>query len=92
MGSDVILILEFRNPVKFKNGYLAECSFPIGKNPTVMISDIAKDWQLPLFGTKDIGNPKLKTMTRADFHKTFKITHIKEIIGYGISQEGNKKG
>lgn len=80
---EVILILEFRNPVTFKNGYLAECIFPIGKNPKVQITDIAKDWQLPLEGIDNkFNNPKIKEMTRADFHKTFKITSIKQITGY----------
>ena len=73
---DIKLILEFKKPVDFKNGYIAECSFPIGKNPLVMITDVSRDWQLPLTGTKDIGNPKLKTMPRKLFHETFKVTHI----------------
>lgn len=78
---DVILILEFRNPVTFKNGYFAEVMFPIGKNPMVQITDISKDWQLPCGGVTFI-NPKLKEMSRKDFYKTFKITGIKEITGY----------
>ncbi|MES3018218.1 MAG: hypothetical protein V4721_10585 [Bacteroidota bacterium] len=79
---EVVLILEFRKPVNFKNGYIAECHFPIGKNPLVMITDVSKDWQAPILGTKDIGNPKLKRMPRKLFHETFKITHIKSIVGY----------
>lgn len=84
---DVTLILEFRKPVNFKNGYLAETHFPIGKNPTVVVSDISKDWQKPFCGGHDIGNPKVKQMDRKKFHETFKITHIKQITGYPY---GNK--
>ena len=73
------VILEFIKPVNFKNGYIAECKFPIGENPLVMVSDVSKDWQLVGI---DIGNPKLKTMDRKTFDNTFKITHIKKITGY----------
>ena len=52
-----------------------ETRYPIPKaNIIVMISDIKKDWQSPLAGTKDIGNPKLKDMSREDFEKTFEIS------------------
>lgn len=76
------VILEYTIPVNYKNGYIAECEFPIGDNPLVMVTDVSKDWQLPLLGTKDIGNPKLKTIPRKIFDRTFKITHIKKITGY----------
>jgi len=76
------VVLEFIKPVNFKNGYLAECRFPVGDSPEVWVHDITKDWQLPLTGIKDIGNPKHKVMDRKTFDKTFKITHIKKTVGY----------
>ena len=73
-------ILEFKKPVNFKNGYIAEVQLPLSENPTVMITDVAKDnWQLPCAGTNDTGNPKLKTMSKEDFEKTFTITHTREL-------------
>lgn len=61
---------------------MIETKYPIpNENITVMISDIRKDWQLPLAGTKDIGNPKLKEMNREDFEKTF------EILSYAVQEE-----
>ncbi len=73
----IILYLEFKKPVNFKNGYIAKCLYPIGKNPVVEITDIAKDWALNLVGVKNrYNNPKLKEMTRNEFHQTFKITQV----------------
>jgi len=61
---------------------MIETKYPIpNENITVMISDIRKDWQLPLAGTKDIGNPKLKEMSREDFEKTF------DILSYTVQEE-----
>ena len=83
-------ICEFRKSVNFKNGYLAEVKLPLDKMPIVQITDISKDWQQPLDGTKDIGNPKLKGMSKKDFRKTFKVTHIKTIVGYDIKKYKRK--
>jgi hypothetical protein len=77
----------FRKPVNFKNGYSVDCFYPLGDNPTVQINDIAKDWQLPVAGAIDIGNPKLKTMTKADFNKTFKITSCRYFSDYARHKE-----
>ena len=69
-------VCEFLKPVNFKNGYIAEVILPLSKTPMVQITDVAKDnWQLPILGTHDVGNPKLKTMSIEDFQRTFKITH-----------------
>ena len=72
-----VAVLEFKFPVDFKNGYIAECRYPLEDEPLVMITDVAKDsWQLHVLGAIDVGNPKLKRMTKEKFNKTFKITHI----------------
>lgn len=79
--------LEFKKPVDFKNGYIAQTNFPIEENPLVMITDISKDqWQLPVVGYNlmtgqycesiDVGNPKLKRMSKEEFNRIFNITHI----------------
>jgi hypothetical protein len=61
------------------NELMIETKYPIpNENIKVMISHIRKDWQLPLVGTKDIGNPKIKDMSREDFEKTF------EILSYAV--------
>lgn len=84
-------ICEFKKPVNFKNGYIAEVMLPLTENPVVQITDVAKDnWQLPCIvldlggnyigESVDVGNPKLKKMSLDDFHKTFKITH-ERVIG-----------
>lgn len=78
-----IAVLEFKIPVNFKNGYLAETRYPLEEEPLVMITDIDKDWQAPMLGAKDI-NPKIKTMTMEKFEATFKITHIRETANYYI--------
>lgn len=81
---------EFIKPVNFKNGYIVQVRYPIEDNPAVMITDVAKDnWQLPLFITDksvnkightiDVGNPKIKTMSKEDFYKTFRVTLIEDI-------------
>lgn len=77
---------EFIKPVNFKNGYIAQTKFPIEETVTVMITDISKDWQLPLIvifendtqgvAVNKVNNPKLKTISKDDFYKTFKITLI----------------
>lgn len=79
-----IAILEFKFPVDFKNGYLAETRYPLEDEPLVMITDIDKDWQAPIEGTINIGNPKIKRMTKEKFKDTFKITHIRETGNYYI--------
>lgn len=66
----VKLNLSFKKPVNFKNGYIAEW---YSKTKMLSITDVAKDWQMPLSGTKDIGNPKIKKMNFFDLFKTFKI-------------------
>lgn len=71
-------IVEFKNPVSFKNGYIGEVMLPLGKFVAVQITDAGKDWQV--YG--DNGNPKLKTMSRKEFRRIFNITHIKTIVGY----------
>lgn len=65
--------LAFKKPVNFKNGYIAEWYL---KTKVLSITDISKDWQMPLSGTKDIGNPKIKKMSFFDLFKTFKIDSI----------------
>ena len=69
-----VAMLEFKFPVDFKNGYMAECKYPLEDKPSVMIWDIAKDdrWATDTVA----GNPKHQTMSIEKFNKTFKITHI----------------
>lgn len=78
---------KFRKEVNFKNGYIVETSYPIQDFPFVKITDISKDYQEPLVikdhhgniirETVDIGNPKLKRMSKEEFERVFEITHIK---------------
>lgn len=86
--------ITFRKPVNFKVGYGAESYFPLGKKPVVCITDYDpnKDWSLPcgyfndedkmVWFTKDVGNPKVKKMSRKDFINTFKITGCKYFTDY----------
>lgn len=75
-----IVNLAFKKEVD--RDYVIETIYPIpNENVTVMITDIRRDWQLPLSGTKDIGNPKLKVMSSEDFEKTF------EILGYCVQEK-----
>ncbi len=37
----------------------------------VYFDNIRRDWQLPLSGTKDVGNPKRKEMSTDEFNNTF---------------------
>lgn len=74
----------FKKDVSFKFGYGVDCFYPLGKTPMVQITDYdpKKDWQLPLSGTKDVGNPKLKKMSQKDFNKTFEITSCQFFTDY----------
>lgn len=84
----VTLVLEFKKEVTFKNGYIAECRFPIGKQPEVMVTDIVKDTISERYENGKgetltrTGNPKILKMNRCDFHALFKVTGIREITGY----------
>lgn len=78
-----IAVLEFRFPVDFKNGYLAETNYPLVDEPCVMVTDISKDWAHPDF-IPYFGNPKITKMTLEKFSETFKITHIRPTENYYI--------
>ncbi len=91
-------ICEFKIPVNFKNGYIAEVELPLSDNPLVTITDIAKDnWQLPIgelndqgvfeWSVKDVGNPKVKRMNREMFDRTFKVVGEKSIVGYPYNKK-----
>lgn len=58
---------------KFKNPVIMETAHPIEAPVIVIITDITKDWQLPLAGTKDINNPKIKEYSLAEFYEKFEI-------------------
>ncbi len=58
---------------KAKKGFFIQ-AFQNDNGMEVWIDDMAKPaWQLPLSGTKDIGNPKVKQYTLEEFNKHFYI-------------------
>lgn len=45
-------------------------------NPDIKViyfDNINKNWQLPVNGTKDLGNPKRKEMSLEEFNNTFNV-------------------
>ena len=78
---ECLVYVSFRKPVKFKNGYSAITLCPLKKEVEVWIDYISKDvWQLPLEGTKDFGNPKLKKMSKKEFKNVFKIASLQRYL------------
>ena len=76
------VFLKFKDEKKNKERLIIETLYPIpNDNIRIMFSGMDKDWQTPLFGTYDIGNPKFKIVTREEFDKTF------DIISYAVHEK-----
>jgi len=72
--------LGFKKPID--KVLIIKTKYPIpDKDILVVITDIYRDWQAPYAGTKEIGNPKLKTLTKDEFEKTF------DIISYSVGEK-----
>ena len=70
------VILEFKNQEtqsKIENCTISSIYWFNRDEVTMMFDYHDKNWQNPLGGTKDMGNPKLKTMSKEKFNETFKI-------------------
>ena len=80
MAQPTNVYLGFKKDIN--NPLLIETAYPIpNDNITVVISDINKDWQKPVSGSKDIGNPKIKSMSKQEFEHTF------DILSYSVQEK-----